>query len=83
MEVDAKTLRGKGFNPSLTDVTLPFSALLAYLENLAPTFDDLKVILAPFPLGIFLKNFDRPINFKLYQFLEPRLCSHPQLPPEC
>ena len=64
MEVDAKTLRGKGFNPSLTDVTLPFSALLAYLENLAPPFDDLKVILAPFPLDIFLKNFDRPWAFE-------------------
>ena len=45
MEVDAKTLRGKGFNPSLTEVPVPFSALLAYLENLAPSFDDLKVIL--------------------------------------
>ena len=55
MEVDAKTLRGKGFNPSLTDVPLPFSALLAYLDNLAPTLDHLKVILAPFPLDILKK----------------------------
>ena len=52
MEVDAKTLRGKGFNPALTDIPIPFSTLLGYLDNLAPTFDDLKVILIfHFPLS--------------------------------
>ena len=52
MDVDIKTLTSKGFHPNVTATPVSFSALLTYLEGLAPKFEDLKVTSQSFSYSI-------------------------------
>ena len=52
MDIDIKTLTSKGFHPNVTATPVSFSALLTYLEGLAPKFEDLKVTSQSFSYSI-------------------------------